>query len=359
MATQKLEIELWDKSKRRIADVTNLAKNRSIELVLNGVDTIQFSMNLDAFEEYARKVGTHPRNLLYPLQVDIITKLDGQYWRGFECVAVTPYLNISDSTLSVRGSGFLSLLNKRYLTGAYSSTEATDLAWQLIAATQSKPNGDFGITRGSQQYLTGVSRVRNFENRRVRDELTSLTRLETGQYDMNFTHDKKFETYRYMGAVRNTPLWYGEGGNIKGVFAPTEGGSVSNEITGLGSGFGPDQIRSVQNDVESQIAYGIREELPQWNSIERLSELDENAKGFLAQVKDMLRIPAVTVTSETLNLLEITMGDRFQVDLTKHAYTDDVKGLFRLQRLSANFDDNDLADITLTFDDTGVDQNES
>lgn len=360
MAVQKVEIEIWDKAKQRIADITNLARNRNTVLKLNGIDTLQFSMDLHEYEAYCAKIGIHPRTLLWPLTVDIIVKLDGTYWKGFECVAATPYLNKSGATLSVRALGFLSLFSRRHTSETFVGVESTEVAADIIMATQAQANGDFGVTIGSQQYVTGVPRDRDYLRKNIKDELVSLTRLETGQFDMNFTYDKKFETYEQLGALRtDTPLLYGPGGNIEVTDAPTEGGSVANNITGLGSGFGADQVTSTQSDATSQLTYGVREDLPQWNSVINEDELAENAAGYLAQVKDMLQIPNVTTTSKYLDLLTTSAGDRFPVDLSRHAFTDNINGLYRAEEITVDWDDNDFATITFKFDDQGVDQDEA
>lgn len=360
MAVQKVEIEVWDKAKQRIADITNLVENRNVVLKLNGIDTIQFSMDLHKYEAYCESIGWHPRALLWPLTVDIIVKLDGTYWRGFELVSATPYLNESSATLSVRGLGFLSLFSKRYTSETFTATESTEIAADIITATQAQTNGDFGVTIGAQQYTTGVTRERNYERKNIKDELVSLTRLETGQFDINFTYDKQFETYERLGALRtDTPLRYGPGGNVKVVDVPTEGGSVANKVTGLGSGFGADQVTSTQSDSGSQLMYSVREELPQWNSVINQVELDENAAGYLDAVKDMLQIPNVVTTSKHLDLLTLSVGDRFPVDLSRHKYTDNVNGLYRAEQIAIDWDDNDFATVTFKFDDQGVDQDEA
>lgn len=361
---QKLEIEIWDKSKQRIADITNLAESRSGVFKLNGIDTFQFSMDLHRFDAYCERIGIHPRTLLWPLTCDIILKLDGVYWKGFECAAVTPYLNGSGATLSVRCRGFFSLFSKRYVTLAYTTeTERTAIAAGLITTTQAQTNGDFGVTIGAQQFITGERSTRDYELKNVKDALVELTRLETGQFDFNFTYDKKFETYEQLGSLHgDTPLIYGTGGNIKNTDVPTEGNSVANHITGLGSGFGKDQVRStpgIGDDGPSQLAYELREELPQWNSIATQEELDENTAGHLAQVKDMLQIPNVTVTSKEIDLLATSVGDRFPVDLTQHRYTDNINGLYRVEEMNVDWDDKDFADITFKFDDLGVDKDEA
>lgn len=360
MATvQKVEIEIWDKQQRRIADITEIARNRFMTLKRNGIGVFQFSLDLKTFTDFCDGIGTHPREILYPYICDIIVKLDGQYWQGFECSYVVPYLNQSDQTLSVRALSYLGMFEQRFTSESFSNVESTAIASGIITAAQAELDGDFGFTIGSQ-YTTGVTRVRNYERTRISDALIDLTQLETGTFDFEFTYDKVFKTYEQIGTLReDVPLRYGIGGNIKNTDAAIDGPALANYITAIGSGFGADQVTATAIDRYSALAYGKREELPLFNSVEDEDELQENADGFLARTKDLLQIPAVVVPAHEINLLASSVGDRFHVDLTEHKYTDNVNGWYRVEQMDIDWDENDAADVTLTFDDNGVDQNEA
>lgn len=367
MAVERVTIEVWNKAKKPIADISALAKNRRMTLRRNGIGSFDFDVDLLSLEVFAREKNLHPRLVLWPLQLDIIVKLNDVPYEGFRIVAATPMASEEDAslTLQVRCLGFLSLLNKRYITKSYSATESIAIAVDMINTTQAKARGDMGITIASSQYSTGILRDRTYERSNAKDAVVNLTQLETGPFDLRIDPFKEFKTFAQLGALRrDTPLIYGDGGNIESFDLPTEGSSVANEITGLGSGFGADQITAVAEDIESQAAYDLLEELPQWNSIINPVELLDNAKGYLAASKDILQIPRVTVTNKVLTISTTSVGDRFPVDLRRNStlatFTDNINGqLFRTEEMTVSWEDTDAAFITLTFDSQGVNQNEA
>jgi hypothetical protein len=65
------------------------------------------------------------------------------------------------------------------------------------------------------------------------------------------------------------------------------------------------------------------------------------------------------VNSNEFDLRVTSVGDRIPLDLTEYEYTSNVNGLYRIYGMSVSFDENDFAEITLDFDDIGVDQDES
>jgi hypothetical protein len=210
-----------------------------------------------------------------------------------------------------------------------------------------------GITIDPSQYATGVLRNRDYDRDQAKDKLQRLTNLENGRFDFAFSADKVFKTYEALGATRDDLiLTYGR--NIKQ--ARVSQILPSNHITGIGSGFGADQLISIQDDAASRAAYYMREKITQFNSVELQSELDENTKAILEYYKDLRSIPVVTITGSDLPSTFLSIGDRLFVDLSGQKYTDNVFGWYRLERMEVAIDDNDFeTDISLYFDNQYVD----
>lgn len=363
MTLRRVKIEVWDKAKKPIADISELAQERKMTLKRNGIGSFSFWMDFPTFQRRASELGLHPRNLIYPLNVDLVMFLDDQPWQGFEVVAATPSVSKDESRFEVRALGFLSLFNKRFVTKNYAAVEATEIPRDLITTTQATTLGDFGVTIGAQQYETGFLRDRGYERQRVSDAIINLTRLESGNFDFNFTYDKQFETYAQIGSLQaDTPLKSGDGGNVELFSVPTEGASLENALEGLGFGFGQDQLASssgVGTDGVSMLTYGRREGIHLFSSVSEQVTLDENTGGALKRSKDMLQIPQVTTTSNVVDLLSLSVGDRFPVDLRSEPWLDNVHGLYRLEQVDIDWDTNDFARLAMNFDDQGVEQDES
>lgn len=361
METSRLyELELWDTNDVPVADISSLAKNRRYSIKRNEAETLTFDIDLDALNRLAASIGAQSRTILWPYQTEVKVKRDGRYLFGSYVVEAIPTFDKRSATLQVKCVGYLNLFGDRYTNNVYNATEATEIACDLITSTQAQANGDFGVTIGAQQYVTGYDRDRtDWRFKRIKDAIQELTRLENGRFDFKFTWDKQFETYQQLGSVRqDVVLRYGEGSNILTVTVPTEAQSLYNKVYGLGYGFGDDQITSTQSDVTSQLNYKLREGIVQYNSNQTQEVLDENTSGYLLSVKDMLQIPQVTTNRFGIDLGQTSIGDRIQVDLSAYDYTSNIDGLYRIEQIDVGLDDNDDETITLAFDDFGVDQDE-
>lgn len=361
---KKYELELWSIQGVKVADISDLAKNRKYTLERNEAEQLEFTLDLDAFEAFCAGINTPPRNVLAPYQTEVKVKRDGQYLFGTQVVDCPIELAENSASINVKCTGYLNLFKDRYVTDSYDQDDATTIAAGLILATQAQTNGSVGVTIGATQYLTGVLRDRNYERDNVKSNLQNLTSLIDGQFDFKFTHDKKFETYAQLGAVRSDlELNYGgEGSNIKTATIERSGANLYNKIIGLGSGFGADQLVSdpnVSSDEVSQLAYYLREKIEQFNSVSVQETLDQNTAARLELYKDLLEIPKITITGNEVTGAFISIGDRIPVYIRAHAFVDNVFGLYRVEKMAVTIDDNDFeSNIELYFDNLGVDQNE-
>lgn len=361
---KKYEIELWSIQGIKVADISDLAKSRKYTLERNEAEQLEFTLDLDAFEAFCAGINTPPRNVLAPYQTEVKIKRNGQYLFGTQVVDCPIELGESARTITVKCTGYLNLFKDRYVTASYDQDDATQIAAALITATQAQANGSVGVTIGATQYLTGILRDRNYERDNVKSAIQNLTSLIDGNFDFKFTHDKKFETYGQLGALRSDmELAYGgDGSNIKTATIERSGANLYNYIYGLGSGFGADQLVSDpvdSGDEVSQLAYYRREKIEQFNSVSVQETLDQNTQARLEMYKELLEIPKITITGNEITGSFIDIGDRIPVYIREHAFVDNVFGLYRVEKMTVDIDDNDFENnIQLYFDNLGVDQNE-
>lgn len=356
------EMELWDINGQQVADISHLAKNRSYSLYRNNPESLTFDLNLPAFERYcAQQIGAHPRTVLEADRTEIRVKRGGSYMFGVSVAGHKGVLAKDAQTLTVRGEGYLNLFATRYITKNYYQYEATSIARDLITTTQSQTNGHMGVTLKPFPYLTGKLRDRNYLRDEIKTEIQRLTALIDGNFDFKFDADKSFQVYEQLGSVRrDLSFIYGVGGNVTQLEIDTSGTTLFNKIIALGSGFGLDQLVSdTKQDVTSQLAYYLREGLVQFNSVEVQDTLDKNAETYLSQVKDLLAIPVATVTGKEFDVGLCGVGDRIPLKVTGHPFYDNIDGLYRVEKMDVDLDDNDFEQsIKLYFDNYGVDQNE-
>ncbi|WP_427007202.1 hypothetical protein [Pseudarthrobacter sp. H2] len=373
------EIELWSAGGSRIADISALCFNRSYSMQRNEAETLTFSLDLFAFENYCltNLGGINPRTLIDPYVTDVKVKRAGQYLFGAQVVDVS--FNLAEDTskpgfgggmaqsgaqsyiVTVTCTGYLNLFKDRYVSKTYTATEATSIATDLLTTTQAQTNGSVGVTNAVSQYTTGVIRDRTFQRDNVKLKIQELTTLIDGNFDFAFTWDKKFQTYSKIGA-RRTDLKFIYGGplsNVAGFQLSRSGINLFNKIYGLGSGFGVDQLQSTQVDVTSQLNYYLREQIQQFNSVSIQTTLDQNTTAAVALAKDILELPKITITGKELNTNFLSVGDRIPLEVKNHTWLSNINGLYRIEQMEVDIDENDFERaIKLTFDSYGVNQNE-
>jgi hypothetical protein len=365
---RRYAIELWSRQGVLLADVSDLVQNLQYSMQRNEAEDLSFDIDLDVYEELCADIGTHPTALLGPYQTDVkIKRLNPttavyDYLFGAHVGDVETNLGEMSATITVRAFGYLNLLIDRYVSPApYIQVEATEIAWSLIDETQTQTNGDLGMTQGAQQATT-VNRDRTYESRQnVKSAIVNLTSLESGQFDFRFTEDRVFETYEMIGSDRTADVEFlypdtpSSKSTIRKLRVPRIGsGAVFNKIYGLGSGFGSDQIQSTQADSDSQLNYGVHEQVSIFNSVTEQETLDDNTLGAVALRKDLLEIPQMTVSGEDFDLSTFGIGDRVTVRIGRYAYLATVNGPYRIERIEVDVSDTESEDIKLFFDNIGL-----
>lgn len=358
---RKYTLELWSIQNVKVADISHLASNRKYTMQRNEAEELEFTLDLDEFEEFCASIGTPPRSVLAPYQTEVKVKRNGNYIFGVQVVDCPITLGETGSSIQVKCTGYLNLFKDRYVTKTYTQQDAAAIARDLIATTQAQTNGSVGVTMAATQYDTGVLRDRTYTRQNVKDAIVNLTNLIDGQFDFGFSWDKKFRVYQQIGS-RRTDVEFtfgGENGNVKSAVVERSGTSIFNKIIGVGSGFGDDQLTSVQSSTTSQNAYYLREKVVQFNSVTQQTTLDQNTAAALDAYKDVLEIPKITVTGKQFDLGYISVGDRIPVGIGGHTFVDNVLGLYRIEKMAVSIDANDFEEnIELYFDNQGVNQNE-
>jgi hypothetical protein len=364
------EFELWSSSGQRLADISRLTQKRSFTIQRNEAETLNFQLDLYAFEAFADGIGVPANVLLNPYATDVKVKRNGTYLFGTQVVAapldaaadmsrVTESgggggISSFDHLITVSCQGYLDLFKDRYLTYSYSQQDASFIAGDMLGQAQTAPNGNVGVTLGTSNYLTGVLRDRNYTRQNIKTELQNLTQLIDGRFDFAFDSNKVFNIYSQIGAKRSDIQFTfgGPQGNIIGLNTENSATSLYNEIIGLGSGFGADQIVSTQDDPSSQLNRYLRQDIKQYNSVVIQSTLDQNAQADLALEKDLLVMPQITISGKELqNIPFISVGDRIQVNAVGHSFLTNLNGYYRVEKMAVSLDDNDFeSEIRLYLD---------
>lgn len=349
---RKYELELWVNGVQ-VGDISRLAKSRSFTLRRNASEDLKFNMDLTAFERYCESAGRNPLATLEPYVTDIRVKRMGQYLFGVQCVELNYVLAEGGVSMEVRATGFLDLFKDRFITKTYTAEEATAIWRDAIADTQDgDPTNDFGVIAGVQQYTTIIDRDRELVDQNVRDLLVNLTSLNDGQFDFRFNYDRSYEIFEQIGANRpGNKFTYPY--NISGGSVPRTALNLYNYIIGLGSGFGEEALRSIQEDPASRLNYKTRQKIVTFNSVTEQTTLDENTSAYLERVKEILMLPSIKTDGAFCDLSVIGVGDRVPVEVQGHAAIP-LNDTYRIEQIECSLDDNDAEDISLTIDNFGL-----
>lgn len=347
-------------------------QNRTYTLERNQSEILTFDLDIFAWEAYCATMNADPNTLLTPYQNDIKVLRKGQYLFGVQIVDVvfdlaSDFSQLStgydggqaplSSLLHVTATGYLDLFKDRYITATYVSQDGAFVAGDLITQTQAQVRGSVGVTLNTSLYMTGALQSPTYSQSNIKTEIQNLSNLPGGRFDFAFSPFKEFQTYAQIGAVRTDVqfTYGGPTGNVIGLQLERTALSMYNRIIGLGSGLGPDQLSSIQDDVVSQTANYIREDIKQYNNDVDQGVLDSHAQADLALESSLLAIPQITITGNEVPAQFLGIGDRIPVSVAVHPSLSFVNGIYRTEKMVVTLDDNDFeSSIVLYFDNFAV-----
>lgn len=354
-------VELWSSTGIYTADVSNLlVSSLRINMPLNDVEQVDFTLDLIQFEEKCARIGANPINILDPYRTEVKIKRNGAYLLGTQVVQVQINLNNdSPNTIEVKSTGYLNLFKDRYITpgespaadvSAYSNKTYAQLSQRLIIDTQSQDYGDFGVTLGEDNASLDQSMTRtregDYDNQNVKDAILNLTKLENDNFDFKFTWDKRYECYTRIGEDKpNVELVYPQ--NIVSMYISRDASTLANKIIGIGSGIGIERLTSVSIDSTSATAYSIRERIELYNSTSNQSTLDSSVEGLVPIYKDIYETPTVELTNGAIQPGEIITGDAVLVRVEGSTFSTSINDLYRIINMTIAVSKDSEETITL------------
>ncbi|MFB6518573.1 hypothetical protein [Streptomyces sp. NPDC056401] len=363
-------VELWSRDGVRICEITPYVRNLYWVEERNEAEVLQFSLDLDAFEDYMiKEVGADPVSNFREGQTEIKVKErrgtgPWVYLFGTQIFYAPINLNNDGSlSISVNAHGYLNFFKDRYPNPAvkYTGVESVQISRNLITQAQSVTDGDYGIILPAGGYYTTTKiRDKTFEQytSSTKLQIQRLTALNDGTFDFKFLPDKTYMTYPAIGSPRTDFRIVFDRKNFR---SSVDSGILNrgannlyNLIHGIGSGFGADQLITHQSDVASQHEFKVRELPVQFNEVSNIDTLIENAQARLERVKQLLRMPQFTMSGADLPDNRLEIGDVVPVVMTGRRLLEDMTGLYRVERLEVHVDDNHfLQAVTPYFEKTG------
>ena len=336
---------LYDLANQPIMDISKYV-NINLNLKLNNVSTLSFSIDTKNLEALCVSVGTTPRQVLYPGRTEVkVYRNDIVKFGGIISTVDTSYQE-NGSTISVSADSYLQYFAKRYLLKNYTSTDRSAIAWDAINTVQSVTNGSLGITQGTLATIYPSDLTADYQD--VKSIIMNYTTYAPVTYDFEITPDKVFNTYTRLGSDKaEVELVYPQ--NIVSINVPRSSDTLYNKIIGLGSGIGLERLESIKQDSVSQLTYRVQEAKKLFNSVSVQSTLDDNTQGYLDQSLGVLELPSIVVNGSEIDLDTLVVGDSVTVRIDGSTMCDDVNGLYRIYTMDISVSENNQETITLAF----------
>lgn len=357
-------VELWTKTGTAIADITPYVQDMYWTEERNEAETLQFSLDLDAFEAFMERAGVDVVSNFREGQTEIKVKENGDYLFGTQLYYAPINLNNDNSaTINVQASGYLNFFKDRYPnpTIGFTNKEAVELWYLLIDQAQAVTNGNYGIiTRPSGYYVTDKMRDASYEQytSSTKLNLQRLTNMVDGNFDFKILADKRAMTYASIGSPRTDFSINFDRRNFRSTLDSAilnrGANNLYNLVHGIGSGFGADQLITHKTDAASGLEFGLREIPVQFNEVSLQNTLDENTQARLDKVKSLLRMPQLTLSGADMPAVRLEIGDIIPLIMTGRRLLEDLTGYYRIERKEVHVDENHFQKaVTLYFEKTG------
>lgn len=350
MSTYKIEV--WNKSGICLGDIRHLAHDLKWSEQRNAPEGMSFTMDVIEYEQYLDSINMTPYDFMDAGTTDIRLVRDGVERIGVHLIDFDNDTDDPSVKVIVSLDGYLNYFKDAYVDASYDNIDQGDILWGVINQQQSKPYGNFGITKGSN-VSRGQKRDRHQTRAQVKDFIVRMTNVINGP-DIQFTPNKEFHSYDAIGSYRpDIRLIYPD--NVQSFKVKRSVSPVANFIYALGSGNGDDAIAATSQDTASMANRYRREKVVTFNSVEDSTTLQQNADGVKEATKEIYEIPVFTLRDGILNVNDVRAGDTVYGQITGRKMYEHIFGSYRIERLEVDVDDNDSETVRVFFDDINID----
>lgn len=340
----RYRIEAYDGDGNLLADLSTRHQGLTFKKTKNRADALTLSFGIENIDALCKQLNTTVSDLFQRNINEIRLYRDDALVGAGEVSYLQASIDDDRQSISVNVPGWLEKLAARTtgLSGdsdwIFTSTDAGQIAWGLIDATQSLANGDMGITQGTIQ--ASITRDRtDYDLTNVLDAVIALTEVENG-FDMEITPDKKFNVYYPKIGQQRPDIVLSWPGNIKRISYAADGSLMANKIHAIGSGNGADRSYETAQDTGLQAVYGLREKKITLSDVSTDTVLTEHANEELNADKVPIIIPSVELRPGTAPFYgDYGIGDEVTIAVDDYANVFDiVNGQYRIETITLQVD---------------------
>jgi len=328
----KWEVQAWVNG-QLFADLTGIANDRHLVLIRNDSDQIDFSMNLDQLEEYARDIKVNSQDILQAGITEI------RFLRNGTVISAgyITYWDVElagDRKITIQARGWLEKLKYRISNNQYSSQTALQIFQAEVNATQALAYGNLGLVFGAlpASDATNLFGVKTYQDKLLYDLLTDFTKEDNG-FDFQITWDKKINIYYpTMGIIRDDVV-FSYPGNIKDIKVSNDVTKWGNEFIARGSGTGLNDVDLA--DVPSKQKYGLQQALANFSDVDNQNQLQDLTQTEL----NLFKVPVILHDVQMDGSIDpqfgtYNLGDQIRISVSNllKLYTG-VNGFFKIDKI--------------------------
>lgn len=272
----------------------------------------------EALKTYAEKLGDTYNGMLKGELRELII------WRGttkLHTLVLNQKKNSKGGTVQLFFSDYLAMLGTR-ITGnegtKYTSTDSAEIAWDEIDASQTKTNGDFGLTLGSQPTTKDRQRTLRFDT--LQDLIVGMSRYKVKDgYDVEINASKQVNFFYPTKGQTKSEVVFSERNTIAWSVEEGMAGEVFNKVAVLGSGAEDDMTSTTREDTTNQAKWLLSEAVLSEKGVGDTDELDDRGDRFLEEndSPEDNREVSVSHVDGTPNITDYSLGDSVTVRIEK------------------------------------------
>lgn len=226
----------------------------------------------------------------------------------------------------------------------YTQVDQGEIFWDQIDKSQQKPNGDFGIRRGT--ITPTKKRNRKYYSDEIMELGINLSNVIDG-FDFEITNSRLFNIYPTIGVYRGDSFQLEHGRNMHVTEVIEDFTNPVNRAIVLGDAIGQEQLTRVESDAPTeQQLYKLREDIHSELTISEEETFEEKGDAMLQKFKTPLIKLNVNIMP-TVNISQFALGDTIPIIFQRGFYN--IVENYRVYEWKLTFDSNNQEKLSVIF----------
>ena len=332
-----MRIRLQDTTGTEVFDIPFSGFTIKEELNKGADGSISTSYN--ALDKYAKAFNTTVSDILtakfreviiYKGSTILFTGVLSRYQRNLNTNSITLYLK-----------DYIAMLGTRFSAKSkiYTSEDSSDIAWDQINITQTKTNGDLGITRGVDPTTKDRDRTLVYDNVLKTIVGMSNAKVKNG-YDFDIDTTKQFNIYYPTKGSLKENIIFDDRTRISGTINVSLAGSLANKVIVLGKGSEADMVTTERENTTPQSLWLLHEATLSEKGVGTEAELEDRGDEYLDKNDEPSDSVSLTIShiDGQPPVEEYSLGDSVVVRIEEDA----VDGNYRVMKRTMKYADTHL-----------------